>query len=165
VSYGGTMLWDGEHGRTAARTRARNEIEALQVGPAAMARFVAPGALTDGQFGLFQWDMAPRAGGANPHFHRTFSESFFVLDGSVELYDGTVWQAATAGDFLYVAPGGIHGFRNGTDDPASMLILFVPGPPRERYFEELAEVIRSGRKLTEDEWLELWARHDQYPSR
>jgi hypothetical protein len=46
-----------------------------------------------------------------------------------------------------------------------MLILFVPGPPRERYFEELAEVIRSGRKLTEDEWLELWARHDQYPSR
>ena len=109
MSYGGTMLWDGEHGRTAARTRARNEIEALQVGPAAMVRFVAPGALTDGQFGLFQWDMAPRAGGANPHFHRTLSESFFVLDGSVELYDGAVWQAATTGDFLYVAPAASMG--------------------------------------------------------
>lgn len=42
-----------------------------------------------------------------------------------------------------------------------MLILFAPGAPRERYFEELAEIARSGRALTPDEWTELYARHDQ----
>jgi hypothetical protein len=44
-----------------------------------------------------------------------------------------------------------------------MLILFAPGPPRETYFTELAEIRESGRVLTDEEWLELWARHDQYP--
>jgi hypothetical protein len=46
-----------------------------------------------------------------------------------------------------------------------MLILFTPGPPRERYFLELAEVAATGRTLSDVEWLELWARHDQYPAR
>ena len=52
------------------------------------ARFVAPGSLTRGQFGLFHWEMQPRAGGPSAHFHRTFSESFYVLTGTVRLYDG-----------------------------------------------------------------------------
>lgn len=164
MSYGGTALWSGEQGRQAARMRRGEEVEALQVGPASTARFIAPGSLTDGQYGLFRWDMAPRAGGASAHFHRTFSESFFVLDGTVEIYDGATWRATAAGDLVHVAPGGIHGFRNASDDPAAMLILFVPGPPRERYFEELAEINRSGRRLTDEQWLDVWARHDQYPS-
>ena len=126
------------------------------------ARFIAPGSLTSGRFGLFQWDMPARAGGASPHFHRTFSESFYVLSGSVQLYDGATWASARAGDFLYVPEGGVHGFRNDADEAASMLILFAPGPPRERYFEELAEIFDSGRVLNDQEWTELCARHDQY---
>ena len=43
-----------------------------------------------------------------------------------------------------------------------MLILFAPGAPRERYFEELAEIARSGRQLDRGEWTELYARHDQF---
>jgi hypothetical protein len=43
-----------------------------------------------------------------------------------------------------------------------MLILFAPGAPRERYFEELAEIGASGRRLSDEEWTELYARHDQY---
>ena len=35
---------------------------------------VATGALTDGRFGLFRWDMRRSSGGASPHYHRTFSE-------------------------------------------------------------------------------------------
>lgn len=85
-----------------------------------------------------------------------------MLSGSVELWTGAAWQASTAGDFLYVPEGGIHGFRNNGDTAASMLILFAPGLARERYFEELAEIGRSGRQLFEEEWAELYARHDQY---
>jgi len=43
-----------------------------------------------------------------------------------------------------------------------MLILFAPGAPREGYFEELAEIAASGRQLTDEEWLELGRRHDNY---
>ena len=34
------------------------------------------------------------------------------------------------GDFLFVPEGGIHGFRNESGAPASMLLLFAPGAPR-----------------------------------
>ncbi len=69
---------------------------------------------------------------------------------------------AQAGDFLYVPKNGIHAFRNDADEPASMLILFSPGAPREEYFKELASIRRSGRQLSAAEWTELYARHDQY---
>jgi hypothetical protein len=43
-----------------------------------------------------------------------------------------------------------------------MLLLFTPGESRERYFEELAEIVATGRQLSDQEWTERYARHDQY---
>jgi hypothetical protein len=43
-----------------------------------------------------------------------------------------------------------------------MLILFVPGAPREEYFRALGEIARGGREFTPDEWAEFLASHDQY---
>jgi hypothetical protein len=42
-----------------------------------------------------------------------------------------------------------------------MSILFAPGIARERYFEELAEIRGSGAELSEQEWADFFARHDQ----
>jgi mannose-6-phosphate isomerase-like protein (cupin superfamily) len=89
------------------------------------------------------------------------SESFFVLSGTVGLYDGERWVNAAPGDFLFVPPGGIHAFGN-PEGVASMLILFAPGAPREAYFEELAEIAANGRQLSKEEWTDLYRRHDQY---
>jgi uncharacterized RmlC-like cupin family protein len=58
------------------------------------------------------------------------SESFFVVSGTVQLFNGERWIDATPGDFLHVPEGGVHGFRNDSPAPASMLILFAPGAPR-----------------------------------
>jgi mannose-6-phosphate isomerase-like protein (cupin superfamily) len=118
--------------------------------------------MTNGRYGLFRWEMKPNVGGPEAHFHKTFSEAFYVLGGSVDLFDGDEWVTAGAGDFLYVPEGGIHAFRNQTNAPAAMLILFAPGAPREEYFTELAEIANSGRKLSPEEWTQLYARHDQY---
>jgi len=126
------------------------------------ARLIAPGSVTNGEFGLFRWEMRPSAGGAAPHFHRTFSESFYVLEGSVRLYDGTEWVEASTGDFLHVPRGGIHAFGNETDAPASMLILFAPGLPREEYFQALADMATSGRELSSEAMTAFLAEHDQY---
>ena len=80
----------------------------------------------------------------------------------MKLFDGANWVPGSAGDFLFVPERGIHGFRNEFGEPASILILFSPGPPREEYFRELAEIRASGRTLSDDEWTDVYTRHDQY---
>jgi mannose-6-phosphate isomerase-like protein (cupin superfamily) len=105
--------------------------------------------------------MGPQTPGAAAHFHRTMSESFFVVSGTMQLFNGERWIDATSGDFLHVPEGGVHGFRNASLDPASMLILFAPGAPREAYFEVLAEVA-AGRQFSPEEWQEFCRRHDNY---
>lgn len=120
--------------------------------------YLATGASTDGEFGLYRWDMGPLPGGPDPHFHRSISESFFILHGTVRLYDGQHWIDAQSGDYLFVPEGGIHAFRNESGEPASMLILFAPGAPREEYFEK---VVDAGR-LSEEERRAFFLRHDTF---
>lgn len=155
------MSYAGDGGEVSAVLVGSDDSRRVVMRSGTVGRFVAPGSLTAGRFGLFRWEMPARSGGAGPHFHRAFSESFYVLSGSVVLYDGRAWVSGGAGDFLYIPEGGVHGFRNESDAAAAMLILFAPGAPRERYFEELAEIAASGRELSREEWAELYARHDQ----
>ena len=105
--------------------------------------------------------MGPGRTGPDPHFHKTVSESFYVLSGQIRLHDGSRWVDAVAGDFLYVPEGGIHGFRNSSGEPASMLILFAPGAPREDYFETLADAARR-EAMDEQARTEFYLRHDTY---
>ncbi|CAN3126854.1 Mannose-6-phosphate isomerase [Mycobacterium sp. smrl_JER01] len=121
-------------------------------------RYLAGRRDTGGDYGLYRVDIAPRGGGPGPHFHRGMSEAFFVLSGTLSLYDGTDWLDGRANDFLYVPPGGIHGFGNQADDPASILILFAPGAPREHYFEGLTQL----SELTDEERREWFVKNDNH---
>jgi quercetin dioxygenase-like cupin family protein len=102
--------------------------------------YLATTEVTRGEFGLYRVMMKPKAAGPSTHFHRTISESFFNLDGTVRLYNGEKWIDAGKGDFLHVPQGGLHAFHNDSDAPAEMLLLFTPGAPREEYFEKLSSV-------------------------
>lgn len=94
--------------------------------------------------------MGVRAGvtGPDPHFHRLITESFYILAGTMRIYDGSRWIPAPA--------GGIHGFKNESGQPASMLLHFSPGAPREGYFEGLVGVAG----LTEEERAAFYLEHD-----
>jgi quercetin dioxygenase-like cupin family protein len=153
--------YDGEGGEVSARIRrhdARPEIEQASGGAV---HYLATGESTGGDFGLYRWDFGPNRGGPDPHFHRTISESFFVLSGVVSLYDGEAWRDAVAGDFMQVPAGGVHAFKNQPGAAASMLLLFAPGAPREEYFETLAKV-GHGLQLTDVERADLYERHDNH---
>jgi len=128
--------------------------------PGGAASYLATGASTRGRFGLYRWDMGPEPAGANAHFHRTISESFFVLSGVVKLFDPTDRRASHPGDFAYVPEGGLHGFRNESGEPASLLILFAPGAPREAYFEGLLELAEGRWKPSHEELLAFFEEHD-----
>jgi mannose-6-phosphate isomerase-like protein (cupin superfamily) len=58
--------------------------------------------------------------GAGPHFHKEHVDVFFVLEGELELLNGTETVRAGAGTSVAVPPGIVHGFRN-------------PGPGGVRY--------------------------------
>jgi quercetin dioxygenase-like cupin family protein len=130
------------------------------VGPPSV-RFVAPGSVTGERYGLFEYRMPARSPGPGPHYHRTFSESFYVLTGRLTIFDGERWSGFGPGDYAHVPDGGVHAFRNDGDDPAAFLILFAPGIARERFFTELAEIRESGRQLSDEERVAFYARHDQ----
>jgi mannose-6-phosphate isomerase-like protein (cupin superfamily) len=122
------------------------------------AHYLATGASTDGKFGLYRWEMGPDPSGPDPHFHRSISESFYILDGTIRIYDGSRWIDTVPGDFVHVPEGGIHAFRNESGRPASMLLHFAPGAPREGYFEGLTGL----GGMSEEERAAFFLRHDTF---
>ena len=147
----------GGHGERTATYRPADHDPELTYPNGTAVHYLATGASTDGRFGLYRWEMGPEPSGPDPHFHRSISESFAVLAGSVRIYDGVRWIDTEPGDFVHVPEGGIHGFRNESGAPASMLIHFAPGAPREDYFEGLAHFAVSGPPG--DEELAAFYRH------
>lgn len=153
--------YQGDTGLTNATFRPAGHGPELTYPSGGTVHYLATGGSTAGEFGLYRWEMGVTPSGPSPHFHKTISESFYVLSGTVRLHDGMRWRDGTSGDFLFVPAGGIHGFRNESGDPASMLLLFAPGAPREDYFETLARVAE-GLVLSEDEKTDFYLRHDTY---
>ncbi len=126
--------------------------------PTQRTHYLATGASTGGEFGLYRVDMPAHGRGPKRHFHRTISESFFVLSGTVALFDGERWLDGAPGDFLHVPVGGLHAFHNASDAPASLLLLFTPGAPREGYFEGFRELAG----MSEEERTEFYLLHDNH---
>jgi quercetin dioxygenase-like cupin family protein len=125
-------------------------------------RFIATGAQTRGDLGLFEVTLPPGGSGPGPHLHRTFSESFHVLEGSLAVLADGAWTTVHAGDLVYVPRSGVHGFRSaGPDVGARFLILFTPGIPREAYFTGLVELHAGGRTPSPEELDAFALEHDQ----
>lgn len=153
--------YTGDVGQVSAVLRPSDHEPDLRYPGGNAVHYLATAASTDGEFGLYRWDFGPEPSGPGPHFHKTMSESFFVLSGTVRLYNGEAWIDGSPGDFLFVPEGGIHGFRNESGERASMLLLFAPGAPREGYFEGLAELAR-GKTLSDQALADFYLRHDNY---
>jgi mannose-6-phosphate isomerase-like protein (cupin superfamily) len=121
--------------------------------------YLATGASTNGLFGLYKyWMPGTPVQGPAPHFHRTMTESFYVLQGQLNIYDGTRWVECTPGDWVHVPVGGVHGFRNESGEPVQMLLHFSPGAPREEYFEQ----VPFAAQLDDEERAEFYLRHDNH---
>ena len=154
-------VYSGREGEASAWLRASSSPPELSTPGGNATSYLATGASTGGAYGLYRWDMGPTPSGPAPHFHRSITESFYVLRGTVRLYDGSRWVDAVDGDFLHVPQGGVHGFRNESGESASMLILFTPGAPREDYFETLADAARR-EAMDEEERAAFFLRHDTF---
>ena len=66
----------GETGEVSAAFRRADHEPELTYPSGGTVHYLATGASTDGEFGLYRWDFAPAVSGPDPHFHKTISESF-----------------------------------------------------------------------------------------
>ncbi|MEV4456158.1 cupin domain-containing protein [Microbispora sp. NPDC004025] len=150
--------YHGDTGELTASYRRPDATPELDYPSGTTVHYLATGATTNGQFGLYRWDMGPEPSGPAEHFHRSISESFYILSGTVRIYDGRRWIDTGPGDFVHVPEGGVHAFRNESGEPASMLLHFAPGAPREGYFEGLLTLAT----MSEEEKAEFYLRHDTF---
>ncbi|MGX9670737.1 cupin domain-containing protein [Mycobacterium sp. HM-7] len=151
-------LYHGEDGEVSAYLRRTDTPPTLTYPTGETCEYLTSGAQSEGRFGLYRWTFGEEEHGPDAHFHRTITEHFYVLRGTVSLHDGNKWVTANPGDYLYVPAGGWHGFRGGGH--AQMLLSFSPGGPREDYFETLATGGLDA--MSADERQAFMDRHDTY---
>jgi mannose-6-phosphate isomerase-like protein (cupin superfamily) len=109
-------------------------------GPGDRYTFLVTGAQSDGAYFIME-ALVPPEGGPPPHVHHREQESFYVLDGVLEIRMGETVVQAGMGDFVHIPAGTVHCFRNTGNSTARLLLIFSPGGI-ERFFEETLEQVQ-----------------------
>ncbi|HEX4021366.1 MAG TPA: cupin domain-containing protein [Acidobacteriaceae bacterium] len=81
--------------------------------------------------------LSPPGGGPPPHVHTREDETFTVLEGEFELFDGTAWRSLRRGEVFFAQRGKPHAFRNSGSTDGKMLIFISPAG-FEEYLEEIS---------------------------
>jgi quercetin dioxygenase-like cupin family protein len=103
-------------------------------------RILVSGKQTNGAFSTIDM-LIPPGSGPGPHSHTSFYESFYIIDGEVEVHSEAGSYIASKGSFVVIPEGGIvHNFKNITDRIAHLLCTVVPAG-LEEFFEEIGEPV------------------------
>ena len=108
------------------------------LGPGDTYTFLATTAETDGAYFVLEGLVPPKAG-PPPHIHRDQVETFYVVEGQLEVMMGDQVREAKAGNFLHVSKGTPHSFINRSQTPAKIIATFVPAGKAEQFFREALE--------------------------
>jgi quercetin dioxygenase-like cupin family protein len=109
-------------------------------------RILVSGKETGGAFATIDM-LVPPGSGPGPHSHATFSETFFVMDGEVEVKSEEGTYLATKGSYVVIPKGGIvHCFKNKSDKNAHLLCTVVPAG-LEEFFNEIGQPVAWGEFL------------------
>jgi quercetin dioxygenase-like cupin family protein len=89
---------------------------------------------TGGAFALIEVTAQPEFG-PPPHIHHLQDETFYVLDGALDItYEGRTFTAA-AGSVVHLAKGRVHTHLAAGNRPARALVVYTPAG-LERFIEE-----------------------------
>ena len=99
---------------------------------------------TGGAIDLFEMTLQPNAHMPVPHYHESWDETIYGLDGvSTWRIDGKDIDLAP-GETVFIKRGVVHGFANRSGSPATCLCLLSPGALGTHYFKEMAALLGSG---------------------
>lgn len=109
-------------------------------------RILVTGKETGGAFATIDM-LVPPNGGPGPHAHADFQETFYVIDGEIEVRSEAGTYTAQKGAYVVIPKGGIvHQFKNKTDNLAHLLCVVVPAGLEEMFIE-------IGKPVAEGEFL------------
>jgi len=109
-------------------------------------RILAGGQDTAGAYATIDM-LVPPGGGPGPHAHANIEETFFVVEGEVEVKSEFGTYLAAAGSFIRIPKGGVvHGFKNKSTQPARLLCTVVPAG-LEEFFQEIGQPVAVGQFL------------------
>lgn len=109
-------------------------------------RVLVSGKQTNGAFAVIDM-LVPPGNGPGPHAHADFQESFYIVDGEVEVHSEAGTYTAKKGAFVVIPKGGVvHYFKNVSDRLAHVLCTVVPAG-LEEFFEEIGEPAAIGEFL------------------
>ena len=100
---------------------------------------------------VLEFELDGRTNGAAPHLHRRHVDSFYVLDGELEVTLDGERVAAGPGTLVAAPPGTVHAFRNARDEPVCFLNAHTPGIRFDEYMRRLD----SGEKFDRTEY-DMW---------
>jgi quercetin dioxygenase-like cupin family protein len=109
-------------------------------------RILAGGSETGGEFATIEM-LIPPGGGPGPHAHASFQETFYVVDGEVEVKSEAGVYTARKGAYIVIPKGGIvHCFKNKTNKMAHLLCTVVPAG-LDNLFIEIGKPVKWGEFL------------------
>jgi quercetin dioxygenase-like cupin family protein len=93
---------------------------------------------------VFTTLLPPGAAGSPPHRHARLTETFEVLEGSVEFRIGAATRSLPAGETVTIRPSRIHGFRNASAAPALLKCTVTHGARFARFLQGLQTAAETG---------------------
>ena len=107
----------------------------ILLGPGDVYTILASSAETDGDYIALE-ALVPPDGGPPLHIHHDQIETFFILEGEMEITVGDRVYEAKVGDFVHVSKGTAHRFINRSRTTTKMVFTFVPAGDIEEFFSE-----------------------------
>jgi mannose-6-phosphate isomerase-like protein (cupin superfamily) len=92
------------------------------------ATFLETSEETGGARSLAKVEVAP-GGGSRPHYHKTYTEHFEVIEGTLEVLVGEETRALRAEQKAVVPKNTLHRFHNATGETVKFLCEMRPGQP------------------------------------
>ena len=121
-----------ENNKPAPITVGEHDKESLSIAGGSY-RILVSGEETGNAFATIEMTVPP-GGGPGPHAHPDIQETFYVLEGEVEVTSEAGSYTAKKGAYIVIPKGGIiHKFKNKTSEMARLLCTVVPSGLEEMF--------------------------------
>ncbi len=91
---------------------------------------------TSGDYDLMMAETPPRVPGPPPHLHRSFKESFLIVEGEMEFMVNGETKVLKAGKSIDIPPGTLHTFGNKSNQVCKWINIHSPKGFRA-FFEQM----------------------------
>jgi len=136
--------------------------DVIQVGQVQV-RFRLEKEQTGGSLTMFEFRVPPRARVPVPHYHETFDETAYGLEGALTFTIGGQKTELKPGDVAFIPRGVVHGFENLGETDALVLSAITPGILGPEFFREIGEAVNAGGPPDIQRIIAIMLRHGLRP--